>query len=80
MKSLFNIFKNLLTKVQKTLWILGLHAFSLILFLVFIIFILGGYIFYEYVFLPEKAEPVVTENIIKFDVKTYQEVLEGLNF
>lgn len=73
-----NILKTLTVKIKKALWILGLHAFSLILFLVLVDIILGGFIFYKYVFLTEKEEPKVTENIFKFDTKTYQDVLKEL--
>ena len=65
-------------KIKKVLWILGLHAFYLILFFVFIDFIFGGFIFYKYVFLAEKEESEITGNILKFDVKKYQDVLEKL--
>ena len=37
--------------------------------------IFGGYIFYKYVFLAEQAVTEVTGTIIKFDNKTYQNVL-----
>ena len=78
MKSTSDILKKLTLGIKKTLWILGLHAFLLILFLVFVDFILGGFIFYKYVFLAKKEEYKVTENIIKFDAKTYQDVLRRL--
>ena len=78
MKSISDVSKTLAAKTKKILWILGLHAFLLILFLVFVDFILGSFIFYKYVFLAEKEEPKVTENILKFDDKAYQEVLGEL--
>ena len=78
MKSISDILKILTVKTKKILWILGLRAFLLILFLVFIDFIIGSFIFYKYVFLAEKEEPKITKNILKFDDKTYQEVLGEL--
>ena len=80
MKYINDIFNGLLVKAQKFLWFLGLHAFSFILFFVFLSFILGIGIFYKYVFLAERVKPTVTENVIKFNVKTYQEVLKELSF
>ena len=60
---------------EKVLWVLGLHAFGLILLLIFIDFILGGFIFYKYVFLAESEEPKITETILKFNVGAYQNVM-----
>lgn len=73
-----DIFKTIGTKTKKVLWTLGLHAFLLILILVFIDFIFGGFIFYKYVFLAEREEPKITGSILKFDVKAYQDVLGEL--
>jgi hypothetical protein len=78
MKITFSSPKNLKAKVKKFVWILGLNAFSLILFLVFVDLILGGAIFYNYVFLAKNQEPQITENIVKFDLEAYQQVLEKL--
>lgn len=78
MKSISDILKTLFARIKKILWNLGLHAFSIILLFIFIDFIFGGVIFYKYVFSAEKEEPKVTENILKFDEKTYLEVLGEL--
>jgi hypothetical protein len=78
MKSISDISKTLAARIKKTIWILGLHAFPLILFLVFVDLVLGSFIFYNYVLLAEKGEPKVTENILRFDNKTYQDVLTEL--
>ena len=78
MKSAQDILKALNMRIKKILWLLGLHAFLLILFFIFVDFILGGFIFYKYVFLAEKEEPEITKNIIKFDYETYNYVLERL--
>jgi hypothetical protein len=78
MKITFNSPKNLKEKLKNLVWILGLNAFSLILFLIFIDIILGCAIFYNYVFLAENHEPQITENIVKFDFEAYQQVLEKL--
>ncbi|MCX6718590.1 MAG: hypothetical protein NTY81_03265 [Candidatus Staskawiczbacteria bacterium] len=78
MKSISDIFKIFGERIKKILWFLGLHAFALILFLIFTGFILGGFIFYKYVFLAEKEASVGAENILKFDEKSYQDVLKEL--
>jgi len=78
MMSTSDSFKMFNERVRKFLWILGLHAFSLILFFVFLDFILGGIIFYQYVFLAENESPRVAGNTLKFNVQTYQQVLGEL--
>jgi hypothetical protein len=78
MKSTSNILKTLIEKMKKIMWTLGLHAFSLILFFVFIDFIIGSFIFYNYVFLVEKTGPNATGNVLRFDEKNYQAVLKEL--
>jgi len=78
MKSASETLKILAVKAKKILWTIGLHAFSLIIFFVFIDFIIGSFIFYKYVFLVERQKPIVTGNIIKFNDKAYQAVLGEL--
>ena len=79
MKSIiYSALETLTAEIKKTFWILGSRAFLLVLLLIFIDFILGGFIFYKYVFLAEKEEPNVTENVIKFNNKDYQDVMEEL--
>ncbi len=78
MKIAFNASKILFkcaNGTKKILWILGSRAFWVILFFIFIDLILGGLVFYKYVFLAEKEKPAISQKIIKFDEKTYQEVL-----
>ena len=70
--------KKLSAEVQKALWTLGLHAFSLILFFVFIGLIFGANVFLKYVFTAETAVPTVSGSIVKFNVQTYQSVLKEL--
>lgn len=65
-------------KAKKIVWALGLHAFSFIMILVLLGVILGGFIFYKYAFLAERKEPEVSKNVLKFDSKTYQNVLEKM--
>ena len=78
MKSMPDLLKKITAKTKEILWILGLHAFLIILLLVFLDIIFGGFILYRYVFLAEKEEPVATGSVIKFDSKSYQDVLEEL--
>ncbi|MCX6723260.1 MAG: hypothetical protein NT094_04345 [Candidatus Staskawiczbacteria bacterium] len=79
MKSISDISKILNEKIEKIIWALGLHAFLLILFLIIVDVVLGGFIFYKNVFLAEKEIPNTTQNIIKFNEKKYQDVSEKLN-
>jgi hypothetical protein len=78
MESKTNILKKITAIVQKTFWILGLHAFSIILISILVDIALGGLIFYKYVFLAESQSPTVTESIVKFDEKGYQKVVGEL--
>lgn len=75
MISVSNILNESAARIKKIFWALGLHAFLLILILIFLDFILGGLVFYKYVFLAEMENPAAAGNIIKFNTKTYQEVL-----
>ena len=80
MKIVFNLdsIKSMPGEIKKMIWFLGMHAFIVILFLVLIDIILGGIIFYNYVFLAEQKTPQTHGNALKFDNKTYQEVIEKL--
>jgi hypothetical protein len=66
-------------KIKKTLWAAGLHAFSIILILVLIELALGAAIYYKYVFLAESQAPQVTSPILKFDLNSYQQVMDKLS-
>jgi len=78
MKSISDISKTLEARIGKILWILGLRAFLLILLFILLDFIIGGFVFYKYVFLAEEEMPGISGSIIKFDDKTYQNVLQEL--
>jgi predicted PurR-regulated permease PerM len=78
MISIYDILNIISTKIKKTFWFLGLHAFSLIIFLVFIGIILGGFVFYKYVFVATNDRPNTAGNILKFDEKKYQNILKEL--
>ncbi len=78
MKSVSDLSKTLMKTIIRVVWILGLNAFLLVLILVIVNFIFGGFVFYKYVFLAEKEAPKITENILKFNYKTYYGVLEEL--
>lgn len=73
-----DISKIIIYRLKKILWVLGLHAFLLILILIILSFILGSFVFYKYVFLAERKKPDTIINVLKFDVKTYQETLNRL--
>jgi len=78
MKSISDILKTLASRTKKIIWVLGLYAFSLIISLILIDFVFGCFMFYEYVFLAGKETPAPTGNIVKFNVKAYQDVLGEL--
>ena len=64
--------KNFFKKLPK---LLAKHPFSTFFGLLAVDLILGGFVFYKYVFLIEKLETQTPGNIFKFDETTYQEVL-----
>jgi len=76
MNSLSDILKTFATKAKKLAWNFGLHAFWVILFIVFIEIIWAGFIFYQYVILAQDSQPQATGDIIKFNDKVYQSVLK----
>ena len=78
MKFTSNILKGLGVRIKNILWSFGLHAFLLIIFFIFIDFILGGFVFYKYVFLAEQEEPQITGSILKFNNNAYQSVMAEL--
>ena len=65
-------------KIKKIVLAFGLHAFSLILFFVLVDILIGGFIFYNYVFLAENATPQTAGSILKFNNAAYQELLGQL--
>lgn len=79
MKSIFAILKTFKVKVKKIFWVLGLHAFWLILLFVFIDLMFGSFIFYKYVFSAEGDEGSVTGTIIEFNERSYKNILEELH-
>lgn len=77
MKSAFNKFKKIfnIIKFKKVPWILGLHAFWIILILIFVDFSIGGYLFYKYIFLVEKEEIKIITSL-KFKKTIYEKILK----
>jgi len=78
MKFSRDIMKSFSAGIEKIFWFFGLHAFSLILFFVVIDLILGAIVFYNNVLLAGQVQPKVTQSVIKFDDKTYQDVMSQL--
>lgn len=78
MMSVSDLLKILSVRVKKILWLLGLHAFLLILFLILVDLIWGGFVYYQYVYMAESQAPQANGSVIKFDAKTYQVVLDEL--
>ncbi len=74
-----SVLENLLkqiAKIKKLPWILAEHAFLTFLFFLFLVLILGGFIFYKYSILVEKKEPEILGKTFQFEEKTYQEILK----
>src|SRR3990167_4840513 len=70
-KELLDAYKK---KIKRIPWILGKNAFFCILILILIDILIGGFVFYQYVFLIETKE---LENISisnKFQESTYQSI------
>jgi len=52
------------------------HSFLSILILISIALLMGGWLFYQYSILAQKAEPQVTGQTIQFKENLYQEILD----
>ena len=71
-KALFNQ-RNAIRKIP---WIIGSHAFLIVLFLILFDLILGVSLFYAYVVLAEIQQPNVAGTTMQFNYKMYQKVLK----
>lgn len=65
--------------LKKFPWIIGGHFFPSFLFAALLAFIIGGAIFYRYVFLTENVEFNILERPVFFQEDIYKEILEELN-
>lgn len=63
-----NFFKKLLGQIAE-------HPFLTFLILVFIALIIGGWQFYQYSILAQRAKPEISEAKIQFKENLYQEIL-----
>jgi hypothetical protein len=64
-----------LASTKKILWVVGRHAFLAVLILIFLNVILGGFLFYKYIYLAEKESMAVDTPAFQFDENSYQKVL-----
>lgn len=78
MESTSDIFKKIAKTCQKIVWFLGLHAFAVIIFIVFIEIIWGVFIFNKYVSSAQNKKQEIVGNIIKLDEAKFQNVLKEL--
>jgi len=78
MKPAPDLLKIITVRIEKTLWLFGARAFLVILILILADLIFGGFVYYKYVYLAKAEEPKATETIIRFDTKTYQQVVGEL--
>src|ERR1700693_4188558 len=62
--------------IKKVPWLLGAHAFSIMLFFIFLSMALGIFIFYNYVILVETKKQEIAKGTITFTYDAYQEVLK----
>ena len=69
----FKKLKNILGKLPRAL---AEQAFLTILVLIFISLIWGGFLFYQYSILAQKAEPEITIEPTQFKENLYQKILE----
>lgn len=72
----FKIFNIKPGKIKKIPWFLGLNAFWIILFLIFIELVAGAFLFYKYAFLAVRYEPKIIDSDFKFKSNIYQSVLK----
>ncbi len=78
---LFNLLKIVGIKkerLQKIHWVLGFHAFSIILFLVFLDIMLGIFLFYNYVIIIQIEKQDMPVGAVKFEYDKFQTVLKEL--
>lgn len=73
--SLFNILINK-DKIKTIHWVLGFHAFGIMLLLIFSGIILGIIIFYTYVVLIQEKEQAISAGTVKFEYKKYQDIVQ----
>jgi len=78
MDTLTDIAKKILSKIKCFFWVLGLHAFGLILVVIFIEVLIGGFMFYRYVIVAQEHIPQVEGTIIQFNENAYNSLLSRL--
>ena len=64
------------TNVKKVLWILARHAFLFVLIFALLTVIIGEFMFYSYIILPESKIVDPSSNMIKFQEEDYKSVIE----
>ncbi len=74
-KKIWTGMKTSLANAKKILWIIGRHAFAVILILILLDVLFGGFLFYKYVYSAENKNPDIDGNYFKFNDTAYQQVL-----
>jgi len=64
-------------KIKKIPWILASYTFLIMLFLILLDFLLGGYVYYRYIVLVKTQEPQVIERTMKFEYNAYAQILKS---
>ena len=63
-------------RIKRIPWVIGIHAFQCILILILVELMLGGLLFYQYIFLPKNSDPEIATYADKFGERTYQSILK----
>ena len=76
-KKLNRLIKAILNKVnpKRLFWILGRHAFLVILIFILLEVFFAGFISYKYVFLAERSNPQISSSYFQFKNDIYQGIL-----
>lgn len=75
-QTITNDFKKVTAVVKKLPCFLALNAFLVILILILVDVLIGGFLFYKYIYLPEKQSPQNNLSQLIFNDKGYRAVLE----
>lgn len=65
-----------ISDAKKILWVIGRHAFLVILVLVLMDILYGGFLYYKYAYLSEKEDPKINSVNSKFNADTYQKIID----
>jgi len=67
--------KEKLASLKRILWLIGRHAFSVIIILILVDMLIGGYMFYKYIYSAEREKNSASKATFKFKEDAYQKIL-----